>query len=69
MLESDSLEVIQTCRGEIKKGQIMHIVKDILTIRSRFQSCGFTWTNREANGAAHLIAQHATRGSLTKMDS
>lgn len=64
VFESDSLDLIKACRGELKKHQIQNILKDIWQMKQDFLTCGFTWTPREGNEVAHTIAQMASSGSL-----
>lgn len=42
LLESDCLELIQSCRGEAEKGKISLIVQDIKRLKEHFEVCGFT---------------------------
>lgn len=64
ILESDCLEAIQACRGEIILGEIHNIVQDICNLRSNFQRCGFTWVARVGNSTAHHLAQLAQQNRL-----
>lgn len=57
ILESDCLPLIRACRKEIKIGEISMVVQDIIFLRREFQSCGFTWTHRSKNEAAHTVAK------------
>lgn len=41
------------------------VVEDIVRLRNSFNHCGLLWTNREANGAAHWVAQSALSDRLT----
>lgn len=64
IVESDYLELVKACREEIKRGEIFGLVKDILNIKNRFQQLGFTWTYREGNQIAHIIAKLASQNNL-----
>lgn len=64
MAESDCLEVIRSCRGEIKRGEILSLVKDVLGFKDKFQFLGFTWVSKVGNMVAHNIASLASNQSL-----
>lgn len=54
---SDSLALVQACRGTKDIGHIRHIVHDIKALRASFEASGFSWTPREGNSVAHLVAK------------
>lgn len=64
LVENDNLELIQACRNEMKRGEILNVVKDISTLKGNFQMAGVTWISREGNRPAHHLAQLAKRGCL-----
>lgn len=64
MAESDCLEVIRSCRGEIKRGEILSLVKDVLAFKDKFQFLGFTWVSKVGNMVAQNIASLASNQSL-----
>jgi ribonuclease HI len=67
VVESDSLIVVQCCRGELVRGQITSIINDILTLKGNFIRCGFTWVAREGNKAANIVASLVANGSLPQL--
>lgn len=60
VFESDCLELVKACRGEIIKDEIAIIVKDINILRQGFSCCGFMWCSRKGNELAHNIAHLAS---------
>lgn len=42
VFESDCLDLIKACRGEIVKNQIQNILNDIWSFKQNFVTCGFT---------------------------
>ncbi|XP_057458114.1 uncharacterized protein LOC130748882 [Lotus japonicus] len=56
IFESDSL-LVQVCRGLKEQGEIKNIVQDIRVMRQVFEASGFSWTPREGNEVAHLVAK------------
>lgn len=44
VFESDSLDLIKACRGDIDKYQIHNILRDIWHLKQNFSICGFMWT-------------------------
>lgn len=64
ILESDYLELVQTCRGEVEKGEISIIVQYIKRLRDHFLMCGLTWIARQGNTLAHTLAQMFKRNNL-----
>lgn len=64
VFESDCLDLIKACRGEIVKNQIQNILNDIWSFKQNFVTCGFTWTPRSGNEVAHTVAHLASLGSL-----
>lgn len=64
VLESGSLELIQTCMKEIMRGDISAIVRDIWNLQRSFSHCGFTWVNSQGNELAHFVASLAVRDAL-----
>lgn len=65
-MESDSLELIETCKGEKSRGEIEIIVSGIIEIKKNFTSCEFLWTNRGANKVADCVANLASTNSLPR---
>lgn len=64
VFESDNLNLIESCRRNQEKEEIRSILSDIKTLKNQFQRCGFTWTPREGNEAAHCIATMVELGDL-----
>ncbi|XP_057439154.1 uncharacterized protein LOC130730992 [Lotus japonicus] len=64
VFESDSLKVIQACGKEKDYGEIWTVIQDIQLLRRSFDHCGFTWTHRSGNEAAHQVAALFQRGLL-----
>ncbi|XP_057441354.1 uncharacterized protein LOC130733241 [Lotus japonicus] len=64
VFESDSLDLIQSCKGEKQKGEIGTIVEDIKKWSEQFPQWSFSWIARAGNGAAHLIAQLKSQRNL-----
>lgn len=63
VLESNCLEAVRACRKEIQKGEITPILEDIWCLKQRFEKCGVTWTQRQGNQVAHVVAA-LTRDNL-----
>ncbi|KAJ1383577.1 Reverse transcriptase-like [Sesbania bispinosa] len=61
---SDNLRVTSACREEEKVGEIEVIIQDILTLKTSFQQCGFTWSPRQGNEVANFLARASVRGTL-----
>ena len=57
LMESDNIEVIEACRSKSSRAEIATVVNDIKNLKCSFLECGFVWTPREANEAAHHIAR------------
>lgn len=66
VVESDCLQLVRACKGEICIGEIKGLVDDIKEFRKQFRYCAFSWTPREGNGVAHLIARSCLQGSLAR---
>lgn len=66
LLESDNQSLVETCKGNQKKGEFSGFVENIINIRSTFDSSWATWICRDGNGVAHEIARLATELSLQK---
>lgn len=64
IFESNSLSLIETCRGKLVRSEIKNIINDVMKLKSQFQHCEFTWTARRGNGVAHCIASLADQGEL-----
>lgn len=64
LLESDSLDLINACRGETEIGEIRNIVQDVKHMRMSFRKCGFTWIHRSGNNLAHTLAQKVQRNLI-----
>lgn len=64
VFESDNLNVIEACRGNLQREEIRSILLDIKALRNHFQRCGFPWTPREGNEVAHCIAKMEDLGEL-----
>lgn len=62
--ESDYLDLVRACRHQIKRGEIMSMVKDIHNIQLRFQKLGLTWVPREGNRVDCHIARLASQYNL-----
>ncbi|RYR68791.1 hypothetical protein Ahy_A03g015257 [Arachis hypogaea] len=56
IIETDSLQLVQTLKTRITIWDIDPIIQDIIDIQKRLPNCGFTWTPREGNRLAHSIA-------------
>lgn len=56
IIELDCQELIRACRNENQIGEIMCIVQDIKSIKRENPNLGLSWTPREGNNVAHLIA-------------
>lgn len=52
------------CRGEIIKGEIVTVIRDIQTLKQGFSFCGFSWVSRKSNELAHNIAHLASKNAL-----
>lgn len=66
IFESDNLCLIEAGRGNMVREEIRNIITDIISLKSQFQQCGFTWTTREGNGVAHCIASMADNGDFPR---
>lgn len=64
VVENDCLHLIKAYRNEMNRGEIFNVVKDIIALKNRFQSAGFTWVSREGNKVAHQIAHLGGKGLL-----
>lgn len=64
IIENDSLELVEVCRGNKKKHQFVCLIADIWDLKVRIQRVGFTWTPREGNGVAHELARLAAVDEL-----
>ena len=64
VLESDNLQIIEACRSKKMIGEIATILNDIRVLSDCFHLCAFTWTPREGNQVAHLVAQLSIAGTL-----
>lgn len=42
IFESDNQVLIETCRGNIQRGEITVIITDIKALRDEFEYCGFS---------------------------
>lgn len=60
VLESDCLEAVRACRKKIQRAEITPILEDIWCLKQRFERCGVTWTQRQGNQVAHVVAALAT---------
>ena len=56
-MESDCLQVIESCRNNTPAHEVAAVVEDIRTMRNWFSNCALLWTPREANQLAHQVAQ------------
>lgn len=56
VVESDNLQLIQACHGELEMRCILNISQDINALRSNFEFCGLTWVARQGNICAHMVA-------------
>ncbi|XP_057432718.1 uncharacterized protein LOC130725516 [Lotus japonicus] len=64
VFESDCLTLIDACKKKKFVGEICNIVLDILSLGRNFDHCEFSWTPREGNKIAHLVASKAAGNSL-----
>lgn len=64
IVESDCLELIQSCRKEVVRGEIFNIVQDILLLKDRFVKAAFTWIARDGNQPSHHVALLASQNLL-----
>lgn len=64
VVESDSLDLIKTCRNEQEIGEIRHIYQDIRHLKQSFQKYAFTWVHHSGNLLAHTIAKMHSRDIL-----
>ncbi|RYR36428.1 hypothetical protein Ahy_A09g041389 [Arachis hypogaea] len=56
IIETDSLQIVQTLKSGDTIWEIDPIIQDIISIQKRLSNCGFTWTPREGNRLAHSLA-------------
>lgn len=66
LFESDSLVLVEACRGNIVRKEIELIIKDINSFREDFTSMGLLWTRRLDNSIADLVAHLAASLSLPR---
>lgn len=66
LFESNSLDLIEACRGNLIRKEIEIIIKDINFLRQEFTSMGILWTNRHGNEVADLVAHLAASMSLPR---
>lgn len=64
IVESDCLELIQSCRKEVVRGEIFNIVQDILLLKDRFVKAAFTWIAIDGNQLSHHVALLASQNLL-----
>lgn len=64
IVECDCLDLIKACREEIKRGEIICMIKDILYLKEKFCKIGFTWISRHGNSVAHHVAPLASQNAL-----
>lgn len=64
LLESDCLVVIEMCRGNMIRREIDQIIHDILSLKGNFSSVGFTWTKRDRNSVADMVAKLGSMDAL-----
>lgn len=65
IFESDNQVLVETCRGNIQRGETGTIIKDINAVKAEFESCGVAWTGRDGNVVTHTIATLASHGKLS----
>lgn len=66
LLESDCMELIEMCRGNLIRREIEHIVKDKLLLKDNFTSDGFLGTRRDGNRVADLEAKLGSLETLSR---
>lgn len=64
LFENVNLNLINTCRGEDKWGEIQAVVHDISSMKAQFQKVGFTWVARKGNEVANHLAHLAMANRL-----
>ena len=64
LVESDNLEMIEACRGNLRLWDIEAVVEDIINLKKEFSFCVFLWTPYEANFAMHHVAKLSLVGKL-----
>ena len=64
LVESNSLEVIEACRGNLHLWDIKAMMEDIVNLKKEFSFCAFLWTPREANSIMHFVAKMSLAGKL-----
>ncbi|KAJ1386097.1 Ribonuclease H-like superfamily [Sesbania bispinosa] len=64
LFESDNIQVVKACRGEVNIGEIEAIIRDITHKKPSFALCGFLWVNRKGNESSNLVARACLNGSL-----
>ncbi|XP_057425555.1 uncharacterized protein LOC130718917 [Lotus japonicus] len=64
VFEADNLGLIEACREQREKGEILAIVKDIRKCKLDFPNWIFSWTRREGNECAHVLARLALCRSI-----
>lgn len=64
IFEADNQVLVETCRGNTQRGEILSIINYIATLKEEFESCGVTWTSKDGNNAANTIAKLASLGKL-----
>lgn len=47
IFESDCMDLVKMCRGEIIKGEIVTVVGDIQMLKQGFSLCGFSWCSKK----------------------
>ena len=57
--------MVKACRSGKSKSNYAILVADILRLRDPFDRCGFLWSRREANNAAHEVARLSLAGEIS----
>ncbi|RYR21861.1 hypothetical protein Ahy_B03g067166 [Arachis hypogaea] len=65
LIESDNLQLIQSIKSNSQIGEILAYLKDIAHLLKDLPDVGITWTPREGNHLAHLIATQRATGILS----
>ncbi|MED6114563.1 hypothetical protein PIB30_081501 [Stylosanthes scabra] len=64
IVESDNLLLVQALKSKSSIAEASPILQDIQLMIEDFHRCGFTWTPREGNELADLVAKLAASNEL-----
>ncbi|KAL4306987.1 hypothetical protein AHAS_Ahas16G0233200 [Arachis hypogaea] len=64
IIETYSLQIVQTLKSGVTIWEIDPIIQDIISIQKRLSNYGFTWTPREGNRLAHSLAALKLKNQL-----